>query len=84
MMLIRFSLIPTIFIVAILSLEGAQWYFMPNFGGDVRGVEKHRPARINNDFEDWNCQRHINERGNHSKDWCNPGMQHKTIGRYDD
>jgi hypothetical protein len=43
-----------------------------------------RPYEILNDFEDWDCQRHKDKKGDHSKDWADPGMQHKTIDRYDD
>ena len=43
-----------------------------------------RPSSILNDFEDWNCQRHTAARGDHSKDWGDPGMQHKTKDKYDD
>lgn len=43
-----------------------------------------RPDEILNDFEDWNCKRHTTVRGNHLLDWSNPGMQHKTIGEYND
>ena len=43
-----------------------------------------RPASILNDFEDWNCQRHKDAMGDHSKDWGDPGMQHKTKDKYDD
>ena len=44
----------------------------------------HRPSTIINDFEDWNCQRHKNVKGDHSKDWGDPGMQHKTRDKYND
>lgn len=44
----------------------------------------HRPSTIRNDFEDWNCQRHKNVKGDHSKDWGDPGMQHKTRDKYND
>jgi hypothetical protein len=43
-----------------------------------------RPAIIENDFEDWNCQRHTDVTGDHSVDWGDPGMQHNTKDRYDD
>jgi hypothetical protein len=43
-----------------------------------------RPVSILNDFEDWNCQRHKDATGDHSKDWGNPGMQHNTKDKYDD
>ena len=43
-----------------------------------------RPGGIINDFEDWNCQRHKDAKGDHSKDWGDPGMQHKTKDKYDD
>ena len=39
-MLANLRLISAISIAAIMSLEGAQWYFMPNFGGNFRGFEK--------------------------------------------
>lgn len=39
---------------------------------------------IINDFEDWNCKRNKNVKGDHSKDWGDPGMQHKTKDKYDD
>ena len=44
----------------------------------------HRPSTIINDFEDWNCKRNKNVKGDHSKDWGDPGMQHKTKDKYDD
>ena len=44
----------------------------------------HRPSVIINDFEDWNCKRNKNVKGDHSKDWGDPGMQHKTKDKYDD
>ncbi|MBO5941555.1 MAG: hypothetical protein J6R18_10220 [Kiritimatiellae bacterium] len=44
----------------------------------------HRPSTIINDFEDWNCQHHKNVKGEHSKDWGDPGMQHKTRDKYND
>ena len=43
-----------------------------------------RPAAIHNDFEDWNCQRHKDAKGDHSKDWGDPGMQHMTKDVYND
>ena len=43
-----------------------------------------RPPEIVDDFEDWNCQRHKNVKGDHSKDWGDPGMQHKTRDKYND
>jgi hypothetical protein len=43
-----------------------------------------RPSSIINDFEDWDCQRNKNAKADHSKDWSNPGMQHKTLDKYDD
>jgi hypothetical protein len=43
-----------------------------------------RPSAIKNDFEDWGCQRNKNVKGDHSKDWSDPGMQHKTKDNYDD
>jgi hypothetical protein len=43
-----------------------------------------RPSSILNDFEDWNCQRHMSAAGDHAKDWSNPGMQHNTKDKYDD
>jgi hypothetical protein len=36
------------------------------------------------DFEDWDYYRNKNVKGIHKKDWSNPGMQHQTIGTYDD
>jgi hypothetical protein len=37
-----------------------------------------------NDWEDWNCWENRHVRGDHSKDWANPGMNHRTKGKYDD
>jgi len=34
-----------------------------------------RPINIRSDFEDWNCQRNKNVRGDHSQDWAKPGKQ---------
>lgn len=42
------------------------------------------PAGIINDFEDWDCVRNKNAKGDHSKDWASPGMQRKTLDKYDD
>jgi hypothetical protein len=36
------------------------------------------------DNEDRNCKLHKAVTGDHSKDWANPGMQHKTLNKYDD
>lgn len=36
------------------------------------------------DAEDYTHQRGKNIRGDHSQDWANPGMQHQTLGKYDD
>jgi hypothetical protein len=43
-----------------------------------------RPPEIINDFEDWDCKRHVDTKGDSSKDWGKPGMQHQTIDKYDD
>lgn len=43
-----------------------------------------RPSNIDNDFEDWNCQRNKSAAGNHTKDWADPGMQHLTLDKWDD
>lgn len=40
MKVMNFILTLAIFIMTILSLEGAQWYFMPNFGCNISGIEK--------------------------------------------
>jgi hypothetical protein len=42
------------------------------------------PNNIKNDFEDWNCKRHGDVRGDHKRDWADPGMQHKTLENPDD
>lgn len=42
------------------------------------------PIEILNDAEDYTCKRHTGVKGDHSKDWGNPGMNHKTVGKYDD
>ena len=42
------------------------------------------PSNILNDFEDWNCRRHTSMKGNHAKDWADPGMQHLTLDKWDD
>ena len=42
------------------------------------------PPNILNDFEDWNCRRHATMKGNHAKDWADPGMQHLTLDKWDD
>ncbi len=42
------------------------------------------PGNIGNDFEDWNCKRHARQKGNHAKDWADPGMQHLTLDKWDD
>ena len=83
-MLIRFRLIPAIFVVVILSLEGAQWYFMPNFGGDVRGVEWHHVWE-SLDYatygdEEIRCRKaELNVTNYYPRlDWANPGCQSKN------
>jgi hypothetical protein len=43
-----------------------------------------RPADVIYDLDDWNCRRVRTVRGDHSQDWCDPGMQHMTKDRYDD
>lgn len=42
------------------------------------------PGSYVNDFEDYDCKRNTSAKGDHSKDWGDPGMQHKTLGTYDD
>ncbi|WP_395750842.1 TIGR02597 family protein [Prosthecobacter sp.] len=42
------------------------------------------PSNILDDAEDYTCKRHTTVKGNHSNDWANPGMQHKTLDKYDD
>ena len=42
------------------------------------------PAGIVNDAEDYTCIRHGGVKGDHSKDWSDPGMQHQTNKKYDD
>jgi len=42
------------------------------------------PIEILNDAEDYTCKRHTGVKGDHSKDWGNPEMNHKTVGKYDD
>ncbi len=39
MMVLNARLLYAVFIVTVLSLEGAQWYFLPNFTHDVKGLE---------------------------------------------
>jgi hypothetical protein len=36
------------------------------------------------DQEDRNCKLHKAVKGEHAKDWADPGMQHRTLDRYDD
>jgi hypothetical protein len=43
-----------------------------------------RPNNIVNDFEDWNCKRRRTTKGNHAKDWGDPGMQHLTLDKWVD
>lgn len=43
-----------------------------------------RPAAIDNDSDDWNCQRNKTVVGDHSKDWGDPGWQHKSLTNYND
>ena len=42
------------------------------------------PAAIVNDAEDYTCIRHGGVKGNQNLDWADPGMQHQTIGKYND
>lgn len=37
-----------------------------------------RDPQIINDFEEWDCKRHTDAKGDHSKDWANPGFQHQS------
>ena len=39
MMFLNARLLYAVFIFTVLSLEGAQWFFLPNFTHDVRGLE---------------------------------------------
>lgn len=43
-----------------------------------------QPFAIIDDNEDWNCLENRNVRGNHRQDWGDPGMNHRTLDRYDD
>jgi len=58
--------------------------------GDLYDWTKYRtpstglPANIVNDFEDWDCKRHKTMKGDHARDWADPGMQHKTLDKWDD
>lgn len=45
------------------------------------------PGRLEdmgNDEQELNCRVHKDQRGNRSKDWGNPGMNHGTDGKFDD
>ena len=58
--------------------------------GDLYDWKKYRtgasgtPGNITNDFEDWDCKRHTGQKGNHARDWADPGMQHLTLDKWDD
>jgi hypothetical protein len=56
----------------------------PSISDDYNTPTKGRPAKIDNDWEDWNCKRNKDIKGDHSKDWSDPGMQQKTEDKYDD
>jgi hypothetical protein len=42
-----------------------------------------RPSIIHDDFQDWDCQRNKNIKGDHSLDWGSPGMKHYQNDVYD-
>jgi hypothetical protein len=62
------------------TYDGGDLYDWTNYNTPTAG----RPSAIINDFEDWDCKRNTNAKGDHAKDWANPGMQHKTLDKYDD
>jgi len=40
--------------------------------------------RVYGDEEELNCRMHTHQRGDHRKDWGNPGMNHETDDKFDD
>jgi Bacterial TSP3 repeat len=62
------------------AFDGGDRYDWSNGLSNLPGT----PAAINSDSEDYTCKRHTTVKGDHSKDWSNPGMQHKTVDKYDD
>jgi len=43
-----------------------------------------RDEKVQDDWEERICRQHKDARGDHAKDWGNPGMNHGTEGEYDD
>jgi len=62
------------------TFDGGDRYDWSNGLSNLAGT----PAAIIDDAEDYTCKRHTTVKGDHSKDWANPGMQHKTLDKYDD
>jgi hypothetical protein len=62
------------------AFDGGDRYDWSNGLSNLAGT----PAAIIDDAEDYTCKRHKTVKGDHSKDWANPGMQHKTLDKYDD